>query len=172
MQTRQRRETHDTRQDDSLTIGQMAKLTGVNAKNIRYYESIGLLPGPTRSANTYRRYSLADVNRLILLRRIRFLGVPLSEAKSLLIGASDAQCADVQQELLRLVNARLVAMDQEIAELHQLRDEVEQYQRQLAHCHSDTREAFRACRDMSCLALSEETTERNEWHGDSVSRKR
>ena len=161
MQTRQRRETHEACQENSLTIGRVAQLAGVNAKNIRYYESIGLLPGPARSANTYRRYSLADVNRLILLRRIRLLGVPLSEAKSLLIGATDAQCADVQQELLRLVNARLVAIDQEITELHRLRDEMERYQRQLANCHPDTREAFRACRDMSCLALSEETTERS-----------
>jgi MerR family copper efflux transcriptional regulator len=161
MQTLQSRDGHDEHQNEALTIGHVAQLTGVNAKNIRYYESIGLLPGPTRAANTYRRYSRADVNRLILLRRIRFLGVPLSEAKSLLIGASDAQCADVQQELLRLVNARLVAMDQEIAKLHQLRDEMECYQRQLANCHPDTREAFRVCPDMSCLALSEETTERS-----------
>jgi DNA-binding transcriptional MerR regulator len=69
-------ETQRERQEETLTIGQIAKRTGVNAKNIRYYESIG----PPRSENTYRRYSMADVNRLILLRRIRFLGVPLSEA--------------------------------------------------------------------------------------------
>ena len=161
MQARQQWETHDADQENSLTIGRVAQLAGVNAKNIRYYEGIGLLPGPARSANTYRRYSLADVNRLILLRRIRLLGVPLSEAKSLLIGATDAQCADVQQELLRLVNARLVAIDQEITELHRLRDEMERYQWQLANCHPDTREAFRACRDMSCLAFSEETIERS-----------
>jgi DNA-binding transcriptional MerR regulator len=111
LQALQRRETHDADQNDSLPIGQVAKLTGVSAKNIRYYEGIGLLPGPARSANTYRRYSMADVNRLILLRRIRFLGVPLSQAKSLLIGATDAQCTDVQQELLQLVNARLAAID-------------------------------------------------------------
>lgn len=61
---------------------------------------------------------MADVNRLILLRRIRFLGVPLFEARSLLIDASDVRCADVQQGLLRLVNTRLVGMSQEIAELH------------------------------------------------------
>jgi DNA-binding transcriptional MerR regulator len=157
MQAVQIREMQSARQDETFTIGQVAQLTKVNAKNIRYYEGIGLLPIPPRSANKYRRYSMADVNRLILLRRIRFLGVPLSEARSLLIGASDAQCADVQQELLGLVNARLVAIDQEIAELHQLREEMERYQRKLEGCHPDESEPFRTCRDMSCIAISEET---------------
>ncbi len=69
---------------EELTISQVAHLTGINAKAIRYYESIGLLPSPSRGANSYRRYSMADVNRLILLRRIRYLGVPLTEAKTLL----------------------------------------------------------------------------------------
>ena len=164
MQTLYRQDMQNEIQQETLTIGQIAKRTGVNAKTIRYYESIGLLPGPPRSQNTYRRYSMTDVNRLILLRRIRFLGVPLSEAKSLLVGASDAQCADVQQELLGLVNARLIAIDQEIAELHHLREDMEQYQRKLAGCHPDESEPFRTCRDMSCIALSEETRERSEPH--------
>ncbi len=158
MQILHSREIRSEHQDETFTIGQIAKRTRVKAKNIRYYESSGLLPGPPRSKNTYRRYGMADVNRLILLRRIRFLGIPLSEAKSLLIGASDAQCADVQQKLLGLVSARLVAIDQEIAELHQLRDDMERYQHSLEDCHPDEREAFRVCRDMSCIALSNETT--------------
>jgi len=143
--------------EEELTISQVAHLTGINAKAIRYYESIGLLPSPLRGANSYRRYSMADVNRLILLRRIRYLGVPLTEAKSLLIGATDARCADVQQELLQLVNTRLVILDQEIAELQHLRDEMQVYQRKLANCHPDEREPFRTCVDLSCIAVSEES---------------
>jgi MerR family transcriptional regulator, copper efflux regulator len=164
MHTLHRQEMQNEDQQETFTIGQVAERTGVNAKNIRYYESIGLLPGPPRSENTYRRYSMADVNRLILLRRIRFLGVPLSEAKSLLIGASDAGCADVQRELLELVNVRLTALDQEIVELHQLRDDMEHYQHKLEGCHPDGSEPFRSCRDMSCIALPEETRERSEHH--------
>jgi DNA-binding transcriptional MerR regulator len=147
----------DTPQTESFTISQVARFTGINAKAIRYYESIGLLPCPQRGDNQYRRYSLADVNRLNLLRRIRLLGVPLVAAKSLLIGASDARCIDVQQELLTLVNERLLALDQEIAELQQLRAEVESYQQVLADCHPDEHEPFRICRDMSCIAVSDET---------------
>jgi DNA-binding transcriptional MerR regulator len=147
----------ETPQRESFTISQIARLTGINAKAIRYYESIGLLPCPQRGDNQYRRYRLADVNRLNLLRRIRLLGVPLAAAKSLLVGATDARCIDVQQELLTLVKERLKAIDQEIAELQQLRAEVESYQHDLTNCQPDEYEVFRTCRDISCIAVSDQT---------------
>jgi DNA-binding transcriptional MerR regulator len=136
----------------SLTIGQVARLAGVNAKAIRYYEGIGALPRPPRGANRYRRYGLADVNRLILLRRIRLLGVPLPAAKTLLVEAAEARCVEVRDDLLALVDERLRALDREIAELHLLRAEVERYQRALADCHPDAKEPFSACMDMRCIA--------------------
>lgn len=139
---------------DRLTIGQLARRTGLAAKTIRYYEAIGLLPPAARGENHYRRYGLADVNRLLVLRRIRLLGVPLSAARSLLSATSDARCAEVRDELLALVDARLHALDQEIAELRSLRDEVDRYSRALADCHPGDSELFRSCRDMRCIADS------------------
>ena len=137
-----------------LTIGQLAEMTGMSAKTIRYYEDIGLLPRPPRGANGYRRYGAADINRLHLLRRMRFLGLPLSVAKPLLVGATDARCSDVQQQLLALVHQRLQALDQEIAELHQLRTVVEGFQQMLDACPPvGTDQLFGACRDMRCIAL-------------------
>lgn len=150
------RESENLTSTSSFTIGQVAKLTGINSKTIRYYESIGLLPRPLRDSNRYRRYGMADLNRLLLLRRIRLLGVPLSAAKFLLIGASDARCIDVRRELLALVDERLTALDQEIAELQLFRADVESYQRALANCHPDENEPFSTCLDMRCIAeLSE-----------------
>jgi DNA-binding transcriptional MerR regulator len=138
---------------DGLTIGELARLTGIGAKTIRYYEEIGLLPRAERAENRYRRYGQADVNRLVLLRRIRLLGAPLATAKPLLDGTPDARCADVRQELLALVDERLAALDREIAELFALRDEVRRYQHALAECHPSEGERFAACTDVSCLAL-------------------
>jgi DNA-binding transcriptional MerR regulator len=145
------RERHE-QATDGLTIGRLAALTGVSAKAIRYYEEIGLLPRPPRGANRYRRYGSADVNRVRLLRRIRLLGAPLSLARPLLVGADDARCADVQMEVLSLVRERLRAIDQEIAELGQLRMQIEEYQRNLSACPADDGMSFRDCRDMSCIA--------------------
>ncbi len=137
-----------------LTIGQLAHLTGISAKNIRYYESCGLLPPSQRAGNGYRSYTQVDVNRLILLRRLRLLDVPLADLSSLLTSASDARCTEVLHDLLPLVARKLVALDQEIAELQRLRAQVEGYHEQLAGCHPDEHEPFSACIDASCLALS------------------
>src|SRR5260221_705562 len=138
-------------QRQNLTIGQLSQLTSINTKLIRYYEGPVLRPCPPRSANHYRRYSMADVNHLLLLRRIRLLGVPLSAARTLLIGASDARCIDIQQELLALVDERLKVLDQEIANLQQFRVALANYQRALAACQPGENEPFSTCPDMECI---------------------
>ncbi|HEY7984501.1 MAG TPA: MerR family DNA-binding transcriptional regulator [Ktedonobacterales bacterium] len=139
------------------TIGEVARLTGVSAKAIRYYEASGLLPAPPRGANAYRRYGQAEINRLVLLRRIRLLGVPLAVARPLLAGATDARCADVQRELTALVARRLSAIDREVAELLTLRRDLAGYHRRLAACQNESDQsnmAFSACRDVSCLTMA------------------
>jgi MerR family transcriptional regulator, copper efflux regulator len=156
MQAQHGVDTSAQTQQESFTISQVARMTGINAKAIRYYESIGLLPPPARRPNQYRRYSMADINRLILLRRIRFLDVPLAEAKALLQGATEARRSQVQQDLLALVQLRLAALDQEIAELHLLRQDLERYQQKLANCHPDEQEPFCVSVDLSCIAVGDE----------------
>ncbi|HKT40159.1 MAG TPA: MerR family DNA-binding transcriptional regulator [Ktedonobacterales bacterium] len=151
----------------TLTIGQIAQRTGVSAKTIRFYEEIGLLPEPSRGPNSYRRYRLADLNRLLLLRRIRLIGLPLSSAKPLLIGASDARCGDVQRQLLSLVEQRLHAIDQEIAELHALRETVAGYQRVLAACPPADDSTFRDCSDMRCIAPSDDAAHEEACHDET-----
>ncbi|GAC1366758.1 MAG: hypothetical protein NVS2B12_36320 [Ktedonobacteraceae bacterium] len=74
----------------SISIGELARLTGFNARAIRYYEQIGVLPHSSRADNGYRSFCQADVNRLHLLRRLRLLGISLLEAKSLLVATLDA----------------------------------------------------------------------------------
>jgi DNA-binding transcriptional MerR regulator len=157
MQTQQILEIRTMSQEKGFTISQVAHLTGVKAKAIRYYESVGLLPRPARFANRYRRYGQADVNRLLLLRCIRSLGIPLAQAKQLLMEVSDARCIDVQQELLRLLNARLMALSQEIAELRHLQSEIEAYRQTLDSCPPGEDEQFKDCVNMSCcLGASDE----------------
>jgi MerR family copper efflux transcriptional regulator len=154
---------------EGYTIGEAAQRTGVSAKAIRYYESVGLLPRPLRQSNGYRRYNMADINRLILLRCVRLLGVPLVMAKPLLIGMSDPRCLEVQQELLKLVQKRLTTLDQEIAQLRLFRAELENYQHELEQCHPDESESFSACMDMRCIAFSSEAVQKEENNVNSCS---
>jgi DNA-binding transcriptional MerR regulator len=60
-----------------LTVGQLARATGVPAKTIRFYEQVGVLPVAERSESRYRQYSRRDVDRLVFIRRARALGLSL-----------------------------------------------------------------------------------------------
>ena len=67
-----------------LTIGQLAQRTGVNLETIRYYERVGLVPKPARTAGGQRCYSLDEVRRLTFVRRARELGFGLQSIRTLL----------------------------------------------------------------------------------------
>jgi DNA-binding transcriptional MerR regulator len=138
---------------ETLTIGQVARLTGVSAKTIRYYESIGLLPRPPRSANSYRRYGSADVSRILLLHRLRGLGAAGAAAQPLLAQLADARCADVRADLLRLLDERLRTLDDEIATLRRLRAEARDYRRAVAACQPDPDVLYRECVPQTPSAL-------------------
>jgi len=68
----------------AFTIGQLAKVTSVAAKTIRYYEQIGVLPTPRRTAGGYRQYDRSGAQRLRFMRRARTLGLSLCDVKTLI----------------------------------------------------------------------------------------
>lgn len=67
-----------------LSIGVVSRQSRVNVETIRYYERIGLLASPPRSAGGYRMYSSTDVERLRFIRRARDLGLSIDEVRQLL----------------------------------------------------------------------------------------
>jgi Cd(II)/Pb(II)-responsive transcriptional regulator len=68
----------------SLKIGELALRTSCPVETIRYYERVGMLPPPERSANNYRTYSDAHVERLLFIRHCRTLDMTLEEIRTLL----------------------------------------------------------------------------------------
>ncbi|MBI2468831.1 MAG: helix-turn-helix domain-containing protein [Candidatus Rokubacteria bacterium] len=96
----------------TCAIGGAAKATGCHIETIRYYERIGLLPPPTRSASGYRRYGLEHLKRLTFIRRAQDLGFTLNEVQRLLRLAdrrerSCAQVRDLATGHLRDVQAKI-----------------------------------------------------------------
>ena len=75
----------------ALKIGDVAKLAGTTPRTIRYYEEIGLLPGPgSREPGAHRTYDQSDVDRLTELLRLRtLLGVSLDGLKDLVEAEDD-----------------------------------------------------------------------------------
>ena len=67
-----------------MQIGDLASRTGVTAKTVRYYESIGLMKEPERTSSGYRRYDNSAVERLRFIRDAQATGLSLSEIQSVL----------------------------------------------------------------------------------------
>ena len=81
-----------------LTIGGLSQQTGVLVETIRYYEQIGFMPQPRRSANGRRVYDLENIKRLRFIKRSRDMGFTQNEVRNLL-GLADGgakSCGDVQ----------------------------------------------------------------------------
>ena len=107
-----------------LVIGELAARTGTSPETIRYYERVGVLPPPMRAGGgRYRRYGASDVERLLFVRRARELGFSLDEVRELLGLADqpDRSCAEVDQ----LARAHLASVNDKLAQLAALRDELE-----------------------------------------------
>jgi MerR family mercuric resistance operon transcriptional regulator len=84
----------------AIRIGELARRTGCNIQTIRYYERVGLLPHPLRSAGRYRLYEIEDVRLLAFVGRARELGFSLDVVRSLLALSgdhNDSTCGEVRQ---------------------------------------------------------------------------
>ncbi len=79
--------------------GELAKRSGCNAETIRYYEKIGLIPEPLRSANGYRQYGEFHASRLRFVMRGRDLGFSIEDLRSLLdlVDRNAISCGEVEK---------------------------------------------------------------------------
>src|SRR3546814_2350116 len=84
-------------------IGDLSGRTGVNIETIRYYERIGIMPEPPRSAGRQRVYDSGHIKRLAFIRRSRELGFSLDEVRALLtlVDGGDYTCGEVHEMTLR-----------------------------------------------------------------------
>jgi DNA-binding transcriptional MerR regulator len=117
--------------DDRLTIGQLADGTTTKVETIRYYERIGLLPAPARTAGNYRSYRGEHLNRLSFIRRARGLGFSLSQIRGLLGLADqrDLSCSSVDA----IAREHLAEVDRKVADLIALRRELDSIISQCGH---------------------------------------
>jgi Cu(I)-responsive transcriptional regulator len=116
-----------------FSIGQLAGATDTKVETIRYYERIGLLAKPARTAGNYRTYQAPYVARLSFIRRARALGFSLDQVRELLSlsDQKERSCAQVDA----IAQQHLTDVDAKIGALKSLRRELDSLIRQ---CHSGT----------------------------------
>lgn len=127
-----------------ISIGELARRSGVKAPTIRYYEQAGLLPVPGRTEGRQRRYGRAAVERLNFIRHARELGFEVAAVRELLTLSEQPYrpCAEVDSSVCRHV----ADINRRIAQLTALRSEL---QRSLDACG---RGRVAECRVIEALA--------------------
>lgn len=116
------------------TIGRAATLTGVSAKMIRHYESIGLIPRTNRTPGNYRTYKDSDLHTLRFIQRARTLGFSMAQIRVLLSlwrnrSRPSAQVRKLAIDHVMELKAKIDAMQAMVRTLETL----------VQHCHGDTR---------------------------------
>lgn len=119
------RRADDRARSPEVGIGAAAGASGVHVETIRYYERIGLVPAPSRTASRYRRYASSDIGRLRFIRQARELGFTLDEIRALLrIAEEKVHACDsarkIAEEHLGAVRERIAvlkAMERSLAGL-------------------------------------------------------
>lgn len=102
-----------------LTTGQLAQASGVGVQTLRYYERIGLLRRPPRTAGGYRQYDSTDLQRLRFVKGAQELGFTLAEIEDLLAlrVEDDRSCAAVAETADRVI----ARVDRRLGELGTMR---------------------------------------------------
>lgn len=126
-----------------MNIGQAAKASGVSAKSIRYYESIGLIPEAGRTASGYRVYTTRDANVLRFIKRARSLGFGIEQIQRLVDLWRDTNRASAEVKSIALEH--VAELEARIREMQAMADTL----RHLADaCHGDDRPDCPILRDL------------------------
>ncbi len=101
--------------DALVTIREASMATGVSAKMIRHYESIGLITAPARAENRYRHYNERDLHELAFIRRARDLGFPIEDIRHLLAlwrdkSRSSAEVKAIAQKHVKVLEEKAAAL--------------------------------------------------------------
>lgn len=117
-----------------MNIGEASKKSGVSAKLIRHYESIGIIPKASRALSGYRTYSEKEVNILRFVKRSRGLGFSMEEIKKLVGLWRNKKRASL--EVKKLATKHIENLELKI---HELQSMVDSLKHLANNCHGDDR---------------------------------
>jgi MerR family transcriptional regulator, repressor of the yfmOP operon len=118
--------------DKVISIGALANKLEMSQRTIRYYEEIGLLNSIKRIEGGRRVYTDVDLRRLKLIKRLKIMGMTLSEMQELeAMWTIEKSNEKVLKRLLELLENHLKRLDDRIADLDILRNEITEYQKRI-----------------------------------------
>ena len=120
--------------DGQMNIGVAAARSGVSAKMVRHYESLGLLPAVPRTESGYRRYGERELHTLRFIRHARALGFSMAEIAELVKLWQNRRRASA--DVKRIALAHIADLDRKMVELEAMKSTL---QRLASCCYGDQR---------------------------------
>lgn len=118
--------------EEFTSIGELSRQMDMSQRTIRYYEEIGLLNSIKRVESGRRIYTEKDLRRLKLIKRLKIMGMTLSEMQELeSMWTYEKSNEKILKRLLDLLNNHLKRLDDRIADLDILRHEILEYQERI-----------------------------------------
>ena len=127
---------------ENLRSGELAKLAGISADTLRYYERRGLLPAPFRTANGYRLYSADALHHVQIIRSALAVGFTIEELAGIfkIRNNGGAPC----EEVLQIARAKLFELEFRIQVLHRAKKDLQKCVRNWNQLLSHTQKGTRA----------------------------
>ena len=129
-----------------MNIGEAARRSGVSAKAIRYYESVGLIEAPDRTDGGYRDFNTDDIHYLRFVQRARSLGFSVGEVSHLIALYRDRRRASA--DVKAVAQSAIERIDEKVAELQSMRATLGTL---VVRCHGDERPDCPILDDLSRL---------------------
>lgn len=118
--------------ETALKIGEVARLAGVPAKTLRYYEDIGLISPAGRTDSGYRLYGWRELEQIEFVRRAKLMGLSLEEIRGLVEAAEAGMPSGALQRLDKLLGLKLEETERKLEELRAFRESLVEYRERVA----------------------------------------
>ncbi|MDA8428492.1 MAG: MerR family transcriptional regulator [Geobacteraceae bacterium] len=114
--------------EEIVTIGELCKTLGLTTRTLRYWEEVGIIESVERSDGSNRGYTSYGVRRIKFIMRLKELGLTIKEMQDLYKAYGEAkQTERMIPELVRILGAHVNMIDEKMAKLSLLRQEIVEY---------------------------------------------
>ena len=118
--------------ETALKIGEVARLVGVPAKTLRYYEEIGLISPAGRTDSGYRIYGWRELEQIEFIRRAKLMGLSLEQIRGLVEIAEEGMPSGVLKHLDELLELKLEETERRLEELRVFKESLLEYRERAA----------------------------------------
>lgn len=116
------------------SIGQVAEITGLSTKTLRFYEEKEIIKCASRKENGYRYFSEENLDEIKLIKYAKDLGLPLSEIKKLMIGCTGGDCKQTKAYNEKIIGDYVALLTERIKQMEILRKRLREVQKNGPYC--------------------------------------